>query len=324
MLYQARRAGCKTLLINARLSEKSARGYDRFRRLTREMLDNLDIIAAQGQADADRFIGLGAKPERVKAIGSLKFHQLPASIADDTAPEYFASLQTNDRNVMIAASTREGEEAHVLRAFSRCLEAMPGLLLILVPRHPERFDAVAELCQQNNLHLARRSLSQNLDAETAVMLGDSMGEMQFYFQLADVAFVGGSLVDTGCHNVIEPAAMGLPVLVGPSQFNFQAICQSLERAGALRTVADADELARQTLLLLNDDVARKKMSDAGKESRPQESGGARTHYGAGRFLSRFRNACLKSRIARQIDVTPGRSPIHCPRFACHQRELIRR
>ena len=165
----------------------------------------------------------------------------------------------------MAASTREGEEEKVLAAFQQCLVQEPTLLLVLVPRHPERFDGVARLCERQGLNVARRSTGGICSEQTQVLLGDSMGEMWHYFRLADLAFVGGSLVDTGCHNVLEPAALGIPVLVGPSQYNFATICNLLQEAGALITVADQNDLAQQVLQLLSNPQWRDAMGKAGRQ-----------------------------------------------------------
>ena len=142
---------------------------------------------------------------------------------------------------------------------------MPDLLLILVPRHPERFKPVARLCEQKGLTLVKRSEHSVVTEQTQVFLGDSMGEMLTYFSVSDVAFVGGSLVNTGCHNVLEPAALGLPVIVGPSQFNFQSICEQLESAGALKTVPDANGLAQAVLQVFADESLRHTMGAAGRQ-----------------------------------------------------------
>lgn len=166
--------------------------------------------------------------------------------------------------VLIAASTRDGEEEKVLQAYKKIKEQEDSVLLVLVPRHPERFDKVASLCSSTGFSVQRRSEAESLDASTDILLGDSMGEMLDYYQLASIAFVGGSLVDTGCQNVIEPAALGIPVVVGPSQFNFATICAQLEAAGALCTVQDSKELARTVVDLLVDSAKRQKMGEAGK------------------------------------------------------------
>ena len=163
----------------------------------------------------------------------------------------------------IAASTRPGEEARVLAAFQQVKAESCRPLLLLVPRHPQRFDKVARLCVAQGLKLQRRSVDAALDSSTEVLLGDSMGELLSYYRLADIAFVGGSLVDTGGQNVLEPAALGLPVVVGPSQFNFATVCQQLAAAGALLTVPDSAGLAAVWRQLLHDPATVQAMGHAG-------------------------------------------------------------
>ncbi|MCB1671433.1 MAG: lipid IV(A) 3-deoxy-D-manno-octulosonic acid transferase [Gammaproteobacteria bacterium] len=262
LLHQCRRAGCRTMVVNARLSGKSARGYRRLGPLTRGMLGEIDLIAAQAAPDRERFMALGAAPDRVEVVGSLKFDIMPPPAAD--LPPFFAALVLLQRPILVAGSTREGEEEKVLLAFRQCLAALPQLLLVLVPRHPERFDSVARLCKEQGFNLVRRSRDESCDETTQVLLGDSMGEMWNYYAVGDLAFVGGSLVDTGCHNVLEPAALGIPVLIGPSRFNFETISRQLQESGALVIVADADELARQVLQLLDEPLRRQEMGTAGR------------------------------------------------------------
>ncbi len=262
MLHYSQQQGVRLLLANARLSEKSAAGYRRFAGLTRRMLQALDHIAAQAQSDADRFLALGANADAVSVTGSLKFY-VEVGGNEDSASALLESVKASDRPVIIAASTREGEEEKVIAAFKKIKKDAPQPLLLLVPRHPERFDKVARLCADEGLIVKRRSSAASLESTTDVVLGDSMGELLNYYQLADIAFVGGSLVDTGCQNVLEPAAVGLPIVVGPSQFNFATICQQLEAAGALITVQDSNGLAEQLQQLLNDPEHREAMGKAG-------------------------------------------------------------
>jgi 3-deoxy-D-manno-octulosonic-acid transferase len=263
LLHYCKAAGCRTMLVNARLSANSARGYRRFSPLTRVMLEQLDVIAAQAEADAERFENLGAAADRIHVTGSLKFDISPPG-DQLTSPAVFQHIARLGRPVLIAASTREGEEEKILDAFQQCLVNEPDLLLILVPRHPERFDSVARLCEQSGLSVERRSRDKLSDDRVQIWLGDSMGEMWSYYRLADLAFVGGSLVETGCHNVLEPAALGIPVLVGPSQFNFAVICNQLQQAGALISVADQQDLAQQVMQLLVNPQWRKSMGQAGR------------------------------------------------------------
>jgi 3-deoxy-D-manno-octulosonic-acid transferase len=228
------------------------------------MLRKIDHIAAQSEQDAQRLIGLGADQGKITVTGSLKFNQLIPD-SEKTRDLFMQSVLDSGRPVIIAASTRDGEERKVLSAFKSVLSTFPSVLLVLVPRHLERFDSVAELAKKNQLKLLRRTEMKLLENSHQVFLGDSMGEMMTYFSLAKIAFVGGSLVDTGCQNVLEPAAIGLPVIVGPSQFNFASICDQLEKAGGLRTVKDEAELARTWLELLADPQAAKGMGHRGAQ-----------------------------------------------------------
>ena len=262
LLYHCRRRGVKVLLANARLSPQSAAGYRRIAALTRGMLTNINHIAAQSPADAQRFIGLGAGADKVSVTGSLKFH-VDVSQRPGEGIALFKAVQASHRPVLIAASTRPGEEARVLAAFQQVKAESCRPLLLLVPRHPQRFDKVARLCVAQGLKLQRRSVDAALDSSTEVLLGDSMGELLSYYRLADIAFVGGSLVDTGGQNVLEPAALGLPVVVGPSQFNFATVCQQLAAAGALLTVPDSAGLAAVWRQLLHDPATVQAMGHAG-------------------------------------------------------------
>ncbi len=268
IVHYSKRSGAGVLVVNARLSEKSFRGYQKFSKLGRPMLQQIDCIAAQSSRDAERFKKLGVDERNLQITGSVKFEvELPQNISAKKAE--LSALIDGTRPVWIAASTRAAdginEEDRVLTAFKVCLRTVPDLLLILVPRHPERFRLAEKLCIEKSLTVVRRSSAEPVNVLTNVFLGDSMGEMLAYYGISDVAFVGGSLVDTGCQNVLEPAALGLPVLVGPSQFNFQTICEQLEDAGALKTVRDEQELARAVSDLLLDKALYARMSTAGPQ-----------------------------------------------------------
>jgi 3-deoxy-D-manno-octulosonic-acid transferase len=264
LIHASNKLNIPLVLANARMSERSARGYARLHSLTAPMLRKIDHIAAQSEQDAQRLIGLGAGQRKITITGSLKFNQL---IPDSrkTRDSFMQSVLDSGRPVIIAASTRDGEERKVLSAFKSVLSTFPNVLLVLVPRHLERFDSVAELAKKSQLKLLRRTDMKLLENSHQVFLGDSMGEMMAYFSLAKIAFVGGSLVDTGCQNVLEPAAIGLPVIVGPSQFNFASICDQLEKAGGLRTVKDEMELAMTWLELLADPQAANGMGQRGAQ-----------------------------------------------------------
>lgn len=264
LLHYCHKRGVKILLANARMSPRSAAGYGRFAGAAEKMLSKIDCIAAQSQADASRFRALGVDAAKIHISGSLKFN-VDLKRSEQTSVSLFTSIENSNRSVLIAASTRAGEEEKVLTAFEQCLQFYPDLILLLVPRHPERFEPVARLCENRGFTIGRRSRDELFTANMQILLGDSMGEMLTYYALADIAFVGGSLVDTGCQNVLEPAALGIPVITGPSQFNFATICAQLESAQALKTVSDEEELASYLQQLLADKMRRRTMGEKGKQ-----------------------------------------------------------
>lgn len=253
--------GIPLVVANARLSERSARGYRRLGRLTRRMLA-ATMIAAQTEADASRFRALGAP--RVKRMGNLKFDLiLPPTLAEQ-GRELRRALGER-RPVLIAASTHAGEEEQILDACARLRDGLPDLLLLLVPRHPERFPQVADLCGHRGLDVVTRSENRPCGPETQVFLGDTLGELLLFYAAADVAFVGGSLVPVGGHNVLEPALLGLPVLFGPHIFNFSEACQKLLEAQAAWGVQDTDGLARASATLLADPALRLEAGERGRQ-----------------------------------------------------------
>lgn len=247
------------LLINGRLSAKSARGYQRFSRLTQPMLQRLSLAGVQGQADAERFQALGLPPEACEITGNIKFDLTLDNSLRARATELREQwTQGSERLVWVAASTHQGEDEPILEAYQQLIQkvATPPLL-VLVPRHPERFDTVAALCRRQNLATVRRSLQEPVDAGTQVVLGDTMGELLLFFGASDVAFVGGSLVPNGGHNLVEPAAWGLPLLSGSSQFNFAEISRMLVDAGALVLADTPTQLAEQLAQLIQDPELRR-------------------------------------------------------------------
>lgn len=264
MIHVSHRRGIKQLVLNARLSERSARGYRRFPKLVNAMLSRLDGVAAQSQGDAERLRGLGLSAEKLVVTGSIKFDIEVARQVEEQAlllrREWDAS-----RPVWIAASTRLGEDEQVLAALRQLLDNYPDLLLVLVPRHPERFDQVAELCHSMGFKVARRSRTEQVTADTQVMLGDTMGELLLLYGASDVAFVGGTLVETGGHNFLEPAALGLPVVSGPHRFNFAEVGKMLLSAGAMQEVHSSGELAAAVSVLLAEPERMRQMGRAGQQ-----------------------------------------------------------
>ena len=262
-IHQCAKRGIPVALANGRLSQRSAKGYGRFSKLTAPMLAEMSLLAVQTEAEAQRFRDLGARPESVEVTGSIKFDLTIDPQLLQRATELRSQWQALERPVWIAASTHEGEDEVVLDAHRRLLGSHPDALLILVPRHPERFNSVFDLCQREGFATVRRSTGANVDAQTSVLLGDTMGELLFLYALADSAFVGGSLVPNGGHNLLEPAALAKPVLSGPHLFNFLDIAAQLREAGALAEVDDAEGLAVEVQRLFELPRDAQRMAEAG-------------------------------------------------------------
>lgn len=251
-------AGVPVWLVNARLSERSARGYARFGRLSRCTFAALAGVAAQTEADAARLQALGA--QHVVVTGNLKFDVTPPA---DTAQQATRLRELlGSRPVLLAASTREGEEALLLDAFAAL--SPENVLLVVVPRHPQRFGEVASLLSRRGMAFQRRSENAPVAADTRVFLGDSMGEMFAYYGAADVAILGGSLLPHGGQNLIEACAMGTPVILGPHTFNFAQAAEDALAAGAALRVADARAAVAAALQLLADPARRQAMGEAGR------------------------------------------------------------
>jgi 3-deoxy-D-manno-octulosonic-acid transferase len=287
LVAEAREAGIPIFLINARLSQRSAAGYARAGSLIRPMLAALSGIAAQTQADATRLQGLGAHAPVV--TGNLKFdiEAPPESLALGRALRGRFGL---DRPVWLAGSTRNGEEALILDALAK--HSLPAAVLtVIVPRHPQRFAAVAELLRQRGLRFLRRSDSGDIPQDVGIVLGDSMGEMLAYCAAADVVFVGGSLLPLGGQNLIEPLAMAQPTLVGPHMFNFAEATENALAAGAAMTVADADALIGAVAALLLDAARRAQM-------RAAATAFLASHRGAGHRLWAWLEPQLAAHISR--------------------------
>ncbi len=263
--------GIPVLLANARLSERSARGYGRLGGFTTRVLRRFALIATQSEADARRFLALGADPAAVQVTGSVKFDvALPASLRERA--EVVRRLWGSSRPVWVAGSTHEGEEELMLAAHQRILQSLPDALLVLVPRHPERFPRVAALVKRQGLPLVARSEGRPCEAETKVFLGDTLGELAVFFGAADGAFVGGSLVPVGGHNLLEAVAAGLPVAVGPHTFNFAEITALMLERGAAVRVQGAGELALRMGGWLGDPAERARIGEVGRRALEENRG----------------------------------------------------
>jgi 3-deoxy-D-manno-octulosonic-acid transferase len=265
LFSECARMGVPLVLANARLSAKSVSRYRRFGSLFRGVFSATTLVAAQTVEDAVRFSAIGARPDRTHVTGNVKFDQDvgPAALEEGRA---LRSRFFSGRPTWIAGSTHAGEEDQVLSAHAALRKNLPQVLLLLVPRHPARFDSVAELLEARKFPFQRRSLGQAVPAETPVMLVDTVGELGALYAAADVAFVGGSLVPVGGHNLLEPAALGVPVLTGPFNSNGQDILRLLVQQGAAVQVADAQELAVSLARLLEDVNQRRRAGEAGRRA----------------------------------------------------------
>jgi len=262
MLHVVHQQQIPIILLNARLSAKSAAGYTRLGKFTRAILKQVTLVAAQNNEDGERFIAIGLPREQLRVTGSIKFDlELPTDLSEHT--QTLRQQWDAQRPVWIAASTHESEEEIALNAFTEIRKQLPNLLLIVVPRHPERFSKVAALCRKYSNQVVLRSEKVVFTPATEIIVGDTMGELLLFYACADIAFVGGSLVNTGGHNPLEPAALELPVLSGPYTFNFAIIEKQLKEAGALITIHNAEELAANVINLLHDQSKYQQMRAAG-------------------------------------------------------------
>ncbi len=263
-LYAAIAArGLPLYLVNARLSEKSYRGYQRLGSLVRMTLSNITHIAAQTEQDHERFLALGISPANVSVAGNLKLDvDLPIDFDDCTA-RLKAQLKI-DRPLWVAGSTHKGEESVLLGVYARLLGDIPDALLVLVPRHPERSEALVKLCQSSGLVCSLYSETDVLAREVQVLVVDRLGLLVYCYGIAEAAFIGGSLVDRGGHNPVEAVLAGAPLISGPCVGNFQVLYDQLQHAGAVQIVANKDELLESLRELLEDPQARRRCIETGQ------------------------------------------------------------
>ncbi len=278
LIAQAGQSQVPCILINARLSEKSAKGYAKVSSLTQPMLHGLDQLLAQDRATAERFIQLGAAPSVTQVVGSIKF--------DIHAPESFVTQAAQlkqewsltGRKIITIASTHEPEEQKLLSALKSYLDVQPELLCIVVPRHPERFDEVFAVAQSLNLNTTRRSTGQRIEADAQVYLADSMGEMWLWYALSNACFVGGSLNEPGGgHNILEPIALHVPTVLGKNYFNFQTIVDEFVQADAVKVVEDAEQAAAVLMTLLEDAEQANTLNQAAQKIMQLNTGSLAKH-----------------------------------------------
>ncbi|RZG84512.1 3-deoxy-D-manno-octulosonic acid transferase [Acinetobacter sp. WCHAc060033] len=278
LIDQAKEFKVPCILVNARLSEKSAKGYGKVPSLTRPMLQKLDRLLAQDLATQQRFITLGSQSDQTEVVGSIKF--------DISAPEQFVQkaqqLQQDwnlsSRKIITIASTHSPEEEKLLTAFKPYLEQHSDWLLIVVPRHPERFDEVFNIAQSLNLNTQRRSLGQLIQLDTQVYLADSMGEMWLWYALSQACFVGGSLNEPGGgHNILEPMVLDVPTVIGPNYFNFQAIVDEFIQADAVAVGQSVDEVTQLLVRCLQDQAFAQQLSQHAIEVLNRNKGSLQKH-----------------------------------------------
>ena len=254
-----------TIIVNARLSERSAKRYQSFSFFTHQLLNKIDKILCLHDDDAQRFIAIGAQQHQIAVTGSIKYDITIAKTVFEHAQNLRQQLGAQ-RPIFVAASTHQGEDEQVLDAYQAVLQQYPDAMVIIVPRHPQRFDSVAKLAIERGLTVHRRTDTTPIKANTQLYLADTMGEMLVMLATADVTFMGGSLVGekVGGHNLLEPAAVAKPAITGPSFYNFEDITQQLLAAGAIEICQNSHQLAQQLVTLFNDPERQQHMGAQGQ------------------------------------------------------------
>ena len=253
LIAQAKQKQIPCILLNARLSEKSAKGYDKVRRLTQPMLQQLTWLLAQDITTQQRYVDLGLDQSKSQVVGNIKFDISAPTSFIEQAEQLKQEWQLEKRQIITLASTHAPEEEQLLKQLQPHLNSNPDLLCIVVPRHPERFDEVYKICQSLNLNTQRRSLKQPIQIDTQVFLADSMGEMWLWYALSQACFVGGSLNEPGGgHNILEPMVLNIPTVIGPRYFNFQSIVDEFVAAQGILIGENAAQVAQQLLSCLDD------------------------------------------------------------------------
>jgi 3-deoxy-D-manno-octulosonic-acid transferase len=276
LLAECRKNKVPVVVANARLSARSAKGYHRILPVTQTMLRGINLVIAQAQADAKRFIELGLPENRIHVTGSIKF-DLELSPQLPERAKQLREAWGKERFIWIAASTHEGEEEQILEAFTQVRKQFPTILLVSVPRHVERVFRLQNLYQSHGYQVIRRSENKPCHNATDIFIGDTMGELLSFYAASDIAFVGGSLVERGGQNPLEPAAVGLPLLTGPYTFNFEIITQQLKERGIEIEVNNAQELAEQLIGLLSNPKKRQAMGEDAKKFIEENKGSLVKH-----------------------------------------------
>ena len=278
LIDQAQHFQVPCLLINARLSEKSAKGYAKVKGLTRGMLQNLQQLLAQDLATQQRFIALGMPRERTRVVGNIKFDIRAPEDFVEQAVQLQQTWQLAHRKIITLASTHAPEEQQLLTALKPYFAEHPELLCIVIPRHPERFDEVAVQVQKLQLNMQRRSLAEVIQLDTQVYLADSMGEMWLWYALSQACYVGGSLNEPGGgHNILEPIALNVPTVLGKNYFNFQTIVDEFVQADAVKVVEDAEQAAAVLMTLLEDAEQANTLNQAAQKIMQLNTGSLAKH-----------------------------------------------
>lgn len=272
LFHECGRRNIPIVVSNVRMSEKSMKGYLKVSSLAKSTLAQVKVLACQSKQDAARMLRIGAQEHQIQVTGSLKFeYRFPASLTEqgDVLRQHWGSA----RQVWVAASTRVGEDEYVLSAYSELKAQFPELILIIVPRHPERFNQVFRLAERTGFRIKRRSENLNtIDEQVDILIGDTMGELLLFISTSDVVFMGGSLAKTGGHNLLEPAAAGKPVVFGPYMFNFQEISRMVLERGAGAQIDSPSELAPMVEMYLKNPDLRYSAGKAGMDMIEQNRG----------------------------------------------------
>ncbi len=262
LIYSASQYDIPLALVNARISDKAFQQYQKVRFFFKPVLEKMVFIGAQSEIDAQRYRELGAPADAVFMLGNMKFDIMPPSPLTEQLIS-FKSTWGSHRPVFIAASTHDDEEKQLLSQLERLQKSIPEIILLIAPRRPERFDEVFRLCQREGWNTARRSQPDTLNTLTDVLVLDSLGELLGFYQLSDYAFVGGSLIPIGGHNVLEPIAVNVPTLCGPFMQNSKTVCADLKKANALQWSHDVEDLVNRLInLFQNPDDSKTQIQNA--------------------------------------------------------------